>query len=363
MGVVKSRKRSRLGLWLLIVLLLLAVAALVLVIINDLPGTVTWNLSLNATWDLWAMLTAIGTVGATLVATTLALRSWVREKDATARFVSAWITDDYQPRTDGSSYQREVHLHVANESNEPVFDAMVNVHIGRDETPLGPLAAPAPISVIPPRRELIFDISVPMLAHSDSWSPKATLTFTDPKGRHWLRKLNGGLQDVSRRGLKWSKKPGAVDERQLGNQESLFNPMLLACMFLGALRDEETKTEDLFVLLAPEASGWTDVDWDKLRSELADFEPTSMVDYPAPRIARIKLSGDKSLEGRRVEGHGKPLELGVYKFMTLTLNPRDGWRIFGVGGSVPPDAIHFGGSLVEDVESYRGAPVADEGSE
>lgn len=360
MGIVKRRKRSRLGLWLLIVLLLLAVVALVLVIINDLPGTVTWNLSLDATWDLWAMLTAIGTVGATLVATTLALRSWVKEKDATARFVSAWITDDYQPRTDGSSYRREVHLHVANESNEPVFDAMVNVHIGRDETPLGPLAAPALISVIPPRRELIFDISVPLLAHSDSWSPKAMLTFADSKGRHWLRKLNGGLQDVSRQGLKWSRKSGAVDERQLGNQQSLFNPMIVAMMFLGGLQHEETKVEDLLVLIAPEATGWGSADWNKLRIELADFQPTSMVDYPAPRIARIKLSGDKSLEGKRVEGNGKPLELGVYMFMTLTLDPHHGWRIFGVGGSVPPDAIYFDGSLLEDVEPYQGGPAADQ---
>ncbi len=336
-----------------IIVLVLATVALVLVIINALPWTLTW--------DVWTVLTAIGTVGATLVATILALRSWIREKDATARFVSAWVTDEYQPRDDGSAYKRMVQLHVANESNEPAFNAMVNVHIGRGETPLGPLAAPAPISVIPPRRELVFDISVPLLAHADSWYPRATLTFADPKGRHWLRELNGELQDVSRQRLRWSRKPGQGDERQIGNQESLFNPMLIALMFLSSLRDEETKTEDLFVLLAPEAPGWANADWDKLKSELANFQPTSMVDYPAPRIARIKLSGDKSLEGKRVEGSGKPLELDVYMFITLTLDPHLGWRIFGVGGSVPPDAIYFGGSLVEEVEPYQGDhPVADE---
>jgi hypothetical protein len=350
-----SRVRERLDLLLQILgisVLVFAAVALLLFIVNALPWTLTW--------DLWVVLTAIGTVGATLVATTLALRAWVVEKDATARFVSAWVTDEHKPRDDGSSYKREVHLHVANESNEPVFDAMVNVHIGREQTPLGPLAAPAPISVIPPRRELEFDISVPLLAHSDSWSPKAALTFTDPKGRHWLRKLNGELQDVSREGVHWSKKSGPSDERQLGNQESLFNPMTVAFMFLGGLQDKETKTEDLFVLLSPDAPGWVGVNWEKLRSELEDFQPTSMVDYLAPRIARIKLSGDKSLEGKRVEGNGKSLELDIFMFMTLTLDSHDGWRIFSVGESVPPDAIYFGGSLVEDVDPRRSGPAIDE---
>lgn len=334
--------------------LVLAAVALVLVITNALPWTLTW--------DLWAVFTAIGTVGATLVAIILALRSWLQEKDATARFVSTWVTDNYQPRDDGSAYKRIVQLHVANESNEPVFNAMVNVHVGRDRTPLGPLAAPAPISVIPPRRELVFDVSVPLLAHPDSWSPRSTMTFTDPRGRHWLRELNGELRDVSRQGLRWSKKSGSGDERQLGNQESLFNPMLVALMFLGALRDEQTRTDELLVLLAPEAPGWAEVNWDTLRADLMDFQPTSMVDYPAPRIARVKLSGDKSLEGKQVEGNGRPLELGVSMFMTLTLNPHNGWRIFGVGNNVPPDAINFAGSLSEEVEPYRDNPATGEGT-
>src|SRR5690606_498177 len=128
---------------------------------------------------------------------------------------------------------------------------------------------------------------------------------------------------------------------------------LVALMFLGGLRDEGTKTEELLVLLAPEAPGWAEVNWDELRAELVDFQPTSMVDYPAPRIARVKLSGDKSLEGKQVEGEGKPLGLGVYMFMTLTLDPHRGWRIFGVGNSVPPDAINFAGSLSEELEPYR----------
>ena len=242
--------------------LLLVAAAVVLHIVTAFP----WSVS----WDLWTVLSAVGTVGATLVALGLALRTWVQERDATARFVSAWVTDDYQPRADGSSYRREVHIHVANESNEPVFNAMVSVHVGREKTPLGPLAAPAPISVIPPRRELVFDISVPLLAHSDAWQPHATLTFTDANKRRWLRDINGEISDVSRRRARWSKAPPPGDQLQLGDLESGFNPMLIALLFLGRLRDGVSGIDDLRQLLAPEAPGWGSADWDDNLSPSGD---------------------------------------------------------------------------------------------
>lgn len=334
-----------------ITVLSLAVIVLVLLLINALP----WSLS----WDVWTVLTAVGTVGATLVALILALRSWAQDKNSTARLVSVWVTDKYQPCEDGSSHRRIVHLHVANESSEPVFNAMVNVHIGRYLTPLGPLAAPAPISVVPLRREIVFDISIPLLAHSGSWSPRASLT----KGRGWIREPNGGLQALSRDKQRWSKKAGPGDKRQLGDQESLFNPMIVALMFLSGLRDEQTTPDELSVLLAPEATGWVDVNWDELGTELTDFQPTSMVDYPAPRLARVKLLGDKALEGKRVEGNGHPLELDNVKFMTLTLEPHNGWRIFGVGENVPPAAIYFGGSLNEEVDPFVGPIPTGEGNE
>lgn len=333
-----------------VVLLLLAISAVLFIMITFLP----WSL----TWDLWVVLTAIGTVGATLVALTLAFRSWINDKDSTARFVSAWIIDEYQPRKDGISYKRMVRLNVANESNEPVYNAAVNVHVGHNSMPLGPLAAPSPISVVPPRRELVFDVSIPLMAHSDSWFPKAALTFTDSKGRRWYRGLNGELRNVSRQKLRWSKKPEQVDERQLGDRESLFNPMTVALMFLAGLRNEEMDPEELHVLLAAEASGWATVDFEQLRTELNDFQPTSMVDYPAARIARIKLSGDKKLEGKTVRGYGESLELEKYAFMTLTLNPSNGWRVFGIGENVPPAAIYFGGSLSEEVNPYQDGVTA-----
>lgn len=309
-------------------------------------------------WDVWDMLTAIGTVGATFVAVVLALRAWLQERDSAAQVVSAWITDEYRPRDDGSSYRRSVFLHVANESNQPVFNARVNVHVGRAQTPLGPLSAPTPISVVPPRRELVFDISVPLLGHPDSWNPQATLDFTDPKGSHWLRDLDGELRNVSRQRQRWSKGEQPGDDRQLGDMTSVFNPMTLAFAFLAGVQDSNTSPEALAGLVASEAPGWAKVDWAQLRRELKDHQPTSMVDYPAPRIARVKLSADPGLAGKTVQGVGRPLELAVFKFMTLTLDPQRGWRIFGIGQSVRPDAIYFGGSLIEEVQPFQG-PAAD----
>lgn len=326
-----------------IVVLALAAVTLLLVLINTLPWTMEW--------DLWTVLTAVGTVGATLVAVALALRAALQDKAATARVVAAWVTDDYQPRSDGSSYHRTTHVHIANEGNEPVFDARVNIVIGRDQTPIGPLSVPMPISVLPPRRELVFDISTPLLAHSDSWSPRATLYFTDPKGRRWIREADGHLRDASRDKARWSEGGEDLDEKQLGDTQSVLNPMMIAFAFLAGLRDLQTTPAEMQVVLDPVAGGWSDTDWGQLRSELENYQPTSMVDYPAPRIARIKLSGDVSLEGRRVEGEG--LELPDYMFMTLTLTPERGWRVFSVGNSVPPDAIDFGGSLGEDIRPQR----------
>lgn len=313
--------------------------ALVFAIADAFPWSVTW--------ELWTALTAMGTIAATLVALALALRGWLDSRAAAAKVVAAWVTDEYRPREDGSSYRRTTRVHIANEANEPVFNATVSVHVGRDETPLGPLSVPAPISVLPPRRELVFDISIPLLAHLDTWSPKATLYFTDPQGRRWLRMSNGELRNVSRQRTFWSKSSRGMDERQLGDMTSVLNPMMVALAFLAGLRDPGTTPEELVMLLAPEARGWAELNWDPLRSELQRYQPTSMVDYPAERIARIKLSGDATLEGRRVEGQG--LELNDYMFMTLTLNPKHGWRVFSVGGHVPPDAIFFDGSLLADV--------------
>ncbi|TFD27355.1 hypothetical protein E3T27_06255 [Cryobacterium lyxosi] len=342
------------------VLILLVVSLMLFILLLAPPSfelksiTISWH----AEWDLWTILTAVGTIGATAVAVWLALLGLRKDRDAVARVVAAWITDDYEPREDGSSYERVVRVHIANQSTEPVFDARLNVVFGRDQTPLGPLSAPTPISVVPPRGELIYDITIPLLAHRNSWNPRATLYFTDPKDRRWLRNADGKLFDVSKEKARWSAPEAIPDERQLGDLSTPMNPMMVAVAFLAGVRDPQFDLEKLQVVLAPEAPGWADAEWAHIGSDLARYQPTSMVDYPAPRIARIKLSGNVELEGRSVEGEG--LELEDFIFMTLTFAPDRGWRVFGVGASVRPDEILFEeGSLLEDSTP---SPTAGEGS-
>lgn len=303
-------------------------------------------------WHLWAALTAFGTVGATVVALYLSFDAWRQNKAATARVVSAWITDDYEPRSDGSSYERTIKMHLANESNEPVFSATPNVYIGNGQVPLGPLSAPSPISVIPPRRELVFDISVPLLAHTDSWHPTVSLAFNDPKGRRWRRLPDGTLENVSRKKSRWSDDSATMDERVRGD-DTVLNPMFITEIFLEGLEQNEPTFEHMQPVLAESAAeDWAEVNWAELQQEVSGYRPTSMIDYPAPRIARIKLSGDTTLEGRQVQGDGTGIELRDVQFLTLVFEPERGWRVFGIGGALRPDRIYFGDSLQDEIRPY-----------
>ncbi|MGX5771753.1 hypothetical protein ACWKWN_13465 [Microbacterium trichothecenolyticum] len=313
-------------------LLLVAVLGLVVTRAFGLEPSITWT----ADWDVWVVATAVGTVGATLVALWLGARGLRVERDRISRVVSAWVTDEYLPEADGPRYRRRVMLHVANESDEPVFDARVSVLVGEPGIRLGPLSAPGRISVIPPRRVLLFDISTPLRAHRDSWSPRVDLYFSDPVGRRWLRDAAGNLRDVTSESSSWERLE-SVDERQLGDQETPENPMMVAMAFLAGVQDPNIELKDFAITLAPEASGWAETDWEAVRSDLHDYAPTSMVDYPAPCIARIKLVGDVDLQGQSVAGEG--MEVRNLMFLTLTRSSSQGWRIYAIGGQLRPDDI------------------------
>lgn len=309
-----------------------AVLGLVLSRAVGLEPKLTWT----ATWEFWTVLTAVGTLGATLIALWLASRSIRQERDRVSRVVSVWVTDEYLERSDANRYRRRVTLHIANESDEPVFNARVNVTVGEPAIRLGPLSAPPTISVIPPRRELEFDISIALRAHEDTWSPRADLYFTDPFGRRWLRDASGSLINLRVEQGSWSD--GTVNERQLGDQGSVENPMMVALALLAGIQDEKVPLDDLPVTLALEAD-WAATDWPAVRAELASFQPTSMVDYPAPSIARVKLVGDPSLQGKTVIGEGMSLGGIPFKTLTLTRSASRGWRVYSIGSTARPDDI------------------------
>lgn len=299
----------------------------------------TSGIEINLGAGAWEVLTALGTVGATALALALALTSLRRQRDRVARLVSAWVTEEYVPRTSEQSYRRIVVVHVANEGDEPVFSAHLSVVVGASGIPIGPLSAPPEIAVLPPRRELTYDVSIPLLAHGDTYNPRVELEFSDPSGRRWRRDGAGTLVEVTDSGPQWLD--ADTDLAQLGDLDTVNNPMIVALAFLAGLRDGPDPDVEFFeATLAPEAPGWDTADWKRLRQDLELFQPTSMVDYPAPHVARVKLSGDPNLEGKTVAGHGK-IELKVAKLITLTFAPERGWRVFGVGGAVPPDKILF----------------------
>ncbi|WP_146192328.1 hypothetical protein [Cellulomonas sp. WB94] len=318
-----------------------AATLVALALLAVLGGIGATSLRLTATLDpastVWDTLTAIGTLGATVIALWLALSSWRRGRDSGTRLVSAWVTETYEPVVGASHYRRLATLHVANESDEPAFDAHVSVIVGVHAVPLGPLSAPAPIAVLPPRRELTFDLSTPLRAHDDTWNPRASVSFRDRFDRWWVRDENGLL----RRGGagRWIETNDSQQMLQLGS-ESLENPLRVTMWFLAGLRAADRADLSNFDgFLAPEAPGWSDVNWEDLRRDTFDFQPTSMVAYPAPYIARVKLSGDVHLQGKTVSVDGLFATGGPWMFVTLTYRPERGWRVFGIGSTVQPDRI------------------------
>jgi hypothetical protein len=58
------------------------------------------------------------------------------------------------------------------------------------------------------------------------------------------------------------------------------------------------------------------------------------VQYPAPRIAQIKLA-ERKFEGKQAANGSYLLQV---KIMTLTLG-ENGWRIYGIGYPLPPERI------------------------
>lgn len=330
-GDMKARRGAGQRALVVLVLVLVAVAAAYGLswLARATPG-VTWTVS----WDVWTAASAVGTIGATAVALWLAVRGIRIERDRASRVVSAWVSDEYLPDPETHRYRRKAVLHVANESDEPVFGARVSVLVGEDGVRLGPLAAPSIISVIPPRRELKFDISTALRAHEQSWMPRAELFFKDPHGRRWLRNADGDLREVTGERSELVH-DGENDMRQVGDLQSQENPLVIAMMWLEAVRGG--RLDDVEFTSAPEADGWQSTDWAALAHHLRDTQPTSFVDYPAASVARVKVTDDVSLQGMVVRGEGVVLDGGSW--ITLTRSASRGWRVFAIGRAVRPDDV------------------------
>ena len=326
----------------------------------------------------WSMLTAIGTLSAVVVSVIFGLLGWIRsqkdrseliglrqeaaeretrEAEAERRrvvgLVTAWITEEYRrdPRIEG--YRRTVTLHIANESNEPMVNITANVSLGDRTRLIGPLSVPMPIVVLPPRRELTWDITTGVQAFEDNHSPLVELAFTDTDGRRWLRDVQGGLKENTGKGVvHFSDDDPSTALAQLGLPDPWRNPMVSAQEFVSALWQDpsEYDLEEFLVCLDPIAEGWkgewTDQRVDELRATLSELQNlATLAWYASPEVAYARIFSDQSLRIVSEAGVGAPIH-GA--FITLVFREHLGWKVFAVGPRFTPDQIHFPEIDVED---------------
>ncbi|OBA46590.1 hypothetical protein A5728_10285 [Kocuria sp. ICS0012] len=265
--------------------------------------------------------------------------------------VSAWVEIEATPSEDGSHYERKATVHVANESDRPVYNA--NVCIGvqnspRRWTPVGPLAVPLPLPVLASRSRQSWDITIPLLACSIEAGnvmsgPTAAIAFTDSTGERWTRNFDLALTRQSKEG---EAALFAVDpeygEEQMGQIENPFNPVTIVLLFLTALGREEGPDWDLIsALLDPAAEGWsrmTNDQWTEAARGWSQLGIAAHVHYPAPRIAYVKTLTDEAAE-RRIDAAGF-VEVPMTLF-TLRYVRGAGWRVFSVGAPTPAHMIEF----------------------
>jgi hypothetical protein len=308
--------------------------------------------------------TAIGTLLAVAVALGIALAGGVSairtrrrterlQKIATASLVSGWVEDTYVPTLDGRAYVRRAIVHLANESNEPVFNVYVSIGVGWHPRSIGPLSVPASIPVLPPRRSFSWDISVPLRAHENTYSPRAETSFMDSSGCRWVRGLDGSLREVTDEPAQLVSADSEVDranaEVQQGRMDA-YNPMAAAISFVNILSyDTSVDLEQLRQVLDPEAAGWKSLDAaqaNTLREEFADYGLAGFVSYPAPQVAYVKLAPVELAGHQVVNG---PVPISDARIITLTFTHEHGWRVFSYGAApTEPDRIQFPNGAIRE---------------
>lgn len=331
----------------------------------DFATPVTWASGLTAVASSAAILFSVivAVVEASRAGTARRERNRVldeqreSEHKSTARLVSAWVEQGYMPSSDGTNYGARAVVHIINEAEVPVFrvaPCVEKIPIGEDANPilLGPLSMPQTISVLPPRRELTYDVSIPLLPHRTSehgGAPEfgASIAFTDPENVRWSREADGQLDELKGTG---GRVFTPMDDTQVAEQvgeASPINPLPVALAFLHTISDatlsEDEALDQLRNLVAPEASGWNGLDRDALRGmrdELKDFNVGTQVQYPVPNVAYVKVI-DETATQLTVTRPGNVVV--PVRMITLTFTPeRDGWRVFSWGGGgTPPDRILF----------------------
>jgi hypothetical protein len=317
--------------------------------------------------DWWDAASAFGTVFATLVAVGLAAWEIRRARAAetsladerkdnfasarrgTASLVSAWIEVDYEPDQNGTHYLRRSTVIVANESNEPVFDVHVLVGLGRPAVQIGPLAVPAPIPVLPPRRQRSWDISSGVAAHSAAngdipGEPVARIDFVDSRQVQWSRDFDGQLEESKELGEHVEEQELEEGLRQLGDVSNWLNPMGVAINFLNLIRREDPPCEptELQPYIAENAHNWKTVSAEDLRAVREDLKDHGLATHPwyrTPQIAYIRLRpSNPQPYDVTSSGYYAP----DFRFLTLVFYAGKGWFVHSAGHQATnPEWIEF----------------------
>ena len=301
------------------------------------------SFNLSVTPDFWTILGTLATTGSTVLALFLAYKSFTKEKTEPARLVSSWVTTTYSPSADGESYHKSTILHIANQGEEPVFDVDINISVGYSRHFVGPLSVPHPLSVIPPRGELVFDLSTPLLGLVDDHDPKSTMTFTDARGKRWRRNNDGTITDSVLQG-RWVTGPETSDLLDIpAGRNALYSPIAVAEYFLAYLLQISTENDDsILKSICSYIYPTSPIDSTEYIIELSKryshYAFTSMADFPTPYVAYVKITGDPQLVGKMVSGDGKLIEVSI---ITLVFSRKNGWGIYSIGKPVDPGKITF----------------------
>ncbi|MEE1324650.1 MAG: hypothetical protein U0K19_03515 [Bifidobacteriaceae bacterium] len=295
---------------------------------------------------MWDIASTISTIAATIIALVMGVYAIKRDSTETARFVSCWVTTRYSPNEEGTQYNKSTTVYIANNGNEPVFQADLNISIGSwKRIPLGPLAAELPISVIPPQTTLPYDITIPLLGYDDPSDPRASLIFTDANGKHWIRKENGELQNITKSKSKFTP---FVEEDQLADltirlperKTKDLNPLQIALKFMLAIKDadENGNYDNILQYTSPIFKDNTsEEDLTFICNEYCNYNVVSNINYPTPFVAYAKIIEDPALANTVATG---PMTAEA-TILTLSLTPQEGWRIVGIGYPIDPSRIVF----------------------
>ncbi|MEE6273334.1 hypothetical protein V2J56_08240 [Georgenia sp. MJ206] len=334
---------------------------------------------LGATW--WDALTAVGTVLAVFSAVCVAVyegfrarrsdqslrrnleeqaqreriaqtEQEARERIAVASLVAGVVEQTYEVSEDRSHYVRQVILALINESPEPVFDLAVVVAKSHPPIPVGPLAVPASIPVLPSQTRRSWDISFGIVASGDRHPvlgtyPTVEVLFTDSKGVRWERSYDGSLVEFEvKDGLSYHRPESG--ERQLGELGNHFNPMPTVLAFLHALREDDVGFPDVEEFVSPTTRSWAAMapgDYAHMAARLKGHGLAAHAWYPAPRVAWVRTLHDDVVNGT----YSEKITIAPSETLTLCFLPDLGWRVFGVGAALEPDWIPFpAGSLSDD---------------